>query len=518
VITRDEFADPMWRLSNLYHLVDEDGQDFAFRPNEEQLDFTRNIWSRNNILKARQLGFTSLCSLLALDQSMFNNNHTSVQIAHTLDDAGKIFRNKVQYAYEHMPPGLRERVPLRQQAAGKELLFRNGSSVAVTTSARGGTTQFLHVSELGKIARRYPEKAKEILTGSFESVPVTGIIVVESTAEGNAGAYHDLTMQALEASRDKRRLSALDFRLHFYPWYKKAAYRLDPNLVAMTHEDTAYFDRVERVLGVRLDPAQRAWYVIKRRTAGREMLREYPATPEEAFARTLEGSIYADQMTVLRRLDRIGSVPIRDDVPVNTFWDLGSSAGNATAIWLHQRVGAADRFIGYMGDTGKGLRHWWTKLLEFQAQHGFTRWGVHHLPHDGKANLQGAELTNRVEILESLGQETADDRKGFSPGEVVGVKRTSDLTLAIETTQNRMVDVYIDEERCREGVRGLDNYQFEWDEARGQFNRAPLHNWASNPADAFRQWAQGYNPEGPRDVQQRMGHQTRGGGYVRGGY
>lgn len=511
-----EWADPLWRLSNLYHVTDEDGRDFAFRPNEEQLDFYRRLWYRNDILKARQLGFTTWCSLIALDQCLFNENFTAVQIAHTLDDAGKIFRNKVEYAYNHLPAGLRERIPLKQTAAGKELLFKNGSSASVTTSARGGTTQFLHVSEFGKIARRYPEKAREILTGSFESVPSTGIIVVESTAEGNAGAYYDLTMEALAAAQSKRELKSLDFRLHFYPWYKKSSYQLDPSGVAFTPEDQAYFDKLERVLGQTISLRQRAWYVTKRKTVGRDMLREYPATPKEAFQQSVEGAIYAEEMAVLRRLGRIGQVPIRDDVPMNTFWDLGGSAGNATAIWFHQRYGSTDRFCWFDQSTGKGLRYFWERMLDLQRTHGF-RWGTHYLPHDGKANLQGAELVNRVEILEALGQEQADIQRGFYAGEVVGVPRTSDLELAIQLTKRKMGgEVYIDEVNCADGVRALDNYQYEWDEGKGKYGRSPLHNWASNPADAFRQWAQGYDPSGPmKDSQADPGSGVR---YVRGGY
>lgn len=514
----DEWADPLWRLSNIYHVTDEDARDFAFKPNEEQLDFYRNLWFRNDILKARQLGFTTWCSLIGLDQCLFNENFTSVQIAHTLDDAGKIFRNKVAYAYEHLPAGLIERIPLKQQSAGKELLFKNGSSASVTTSARGGTTQFLHISEFGKIARRYPEKAREILTGSFESVPSNGIIVVESTAEGNAGAYYDITMEALESARKKRALTKFDFRLHFYPWFKKEAYRLDDSN-DIPHDDAAYFDKLQRVLGITLERRQRAWYSAKKRTAKQDMLREYPSTPEEAFQQSVEGSIYADEMAILRKLGRIGKVPVRSDVVMNTFWDLGGSAGNATAIWFHQRYGAADRFVGFMQDTGKGLRHFWDKMLIWQKLHGF-RWGTHHLPHDGKANLQGAELINRVEILESLGQETADMVKGFHPGEVVGVKRTTDLELAIQLTKQKMMgDVFIDEEECAEGIRAMDNYQYEWNESAGRYARSPLHNWCSNPADAFRQWAQGFSPEGPRDAaSQALAAAAAGGGFVKGGY
>ncbi|EIR76717.1 terminase large subunit [Yersinia pestis PY-34] len=65
-----------------------------------------------------------------------------------------------------------------------EYVFKNGGSVTVSTSFRGGTLYSLHVSEFGKICAKYPDKAKEIVTGAFEAVPLGGKITLESTAEG----------------------------------------------------------------------------------------------------------------------------------------------------------------------------------------------------------------------------------------------------------------------------------------------------------------------------------------------
>jgi len=55
-------------------------------------------------------------------------------------------------------------------------------------------------------------------------------------------------------------------------------------------------------------------------------------------------------------------------------------------------------------------------------------------------------------------------------------------------------------ERCAEGNKTVDNYQNEWNERTGTFRNHPVHNWASNGADAFRQFAQGY-----RHIKKRKG-------------
>ena len=48
-----------------------------------------------------------------------------------------------------------------------------------------------------------------------------------------------------------------------------------------------------------------------------------------------------------------------------------------------------------------------------------------------------------------------------------------------------------DEERCKDGIRGLENYRREWDDKQKVWKNNPLHDWASNPADAFRYFGVG---------------------------
>jgi len=52
---------------------------------------------QNVILKARQLGFTTFIQIFMLDACLFNSNIRAGTIAHKLDDAKTIFRDKVKY-------------------------------------------------------------------------------------------------------------------------------------------------------------------------------------------------------------------------------------------------------------------------------------------------------------------------------------------------------------------------------------------------------------------------------------
>ena len=82
-LTLDDILGPRWRdlalrLDNLYCLVNEHGKAVESHPNEEQRDFIAHLHTPNIILKARQLGFSTLMQVLELDQALFNANHNGV--------------------------------------------------------------------------------------------------------------------------------------------------------------------------------------------------------------------------------------------------------------------------------------------------------------------------------------------------------------------------------------------------------------------------------------------------------
>lgn len=495
---RAQFADPWWRLCHLYSIVNDEGLEMRFQPNDEQRDFFDRLWNRNLILKARQLGFTTFVDLLALDQCVFVPNTTAAIIAHSLDDAQRIFRAKVLAPYRRLPEIARQLAPLVKESAS-ELVFANGSSISVSTSVRSGTVHFLHVSEMGKIVRKYPERSREIVTGSFEAVPKDGIIVVESTAEGTSGWFHD-AVQAAKRSRAQQSVETpLDFRLHFYPWHKKQGYRLADEGVIFTDTQLAYFERIERELSIRLDPAQRAWYVKKQQVLGEDMLREYPSSEEESFAQSTEGRIYGKEMLLLRSMGRLGRVPVRPGIAVNTFWDLG--VNDLNTIWLHQRVGAMNRFLRYFAGANEGMRHYWELLERWRSEHD-AKWGRHYLPHDGDTRIQGYEVTTRKAILEECGA------RG-----VQIVPRISDKRTGIELVRRILPECEFDEEGCIEGIACLDNYSREWDESRGTWSSDPRHDQWSHGADSFRQFAQAFQPD-----EQRVAPREQPLTYSRAGY
>jgi hypothetical protein len=476
------WADPWWRICNLYRIVDETNQEVAFKPNAEQEDLYRNLHYRNLILKARQLGFTTFLCILALDQCLFNKNFSAGIIAHNREDAEKFFRNKVMFAYDRIPQALQTAVSVVKRTES-QVTFSNGSTLYVSTSFRGGTLQFLHVSEFGKICRKWPEKAKEIVTGAFESVAAGNMLFVESTAEGMGGYFFDYSMEALRMKREKAALSRLDWRLHFYPWYAKSAYALEAQGVIVSDKQEQYFRELQAKNNIALSPEQKAWWVKKKQTLLNDMGREYPGTPEEAFEQAIDGAVYGEQMTRIRELGRITKVPYQVGVPVNTFWDLGT--GDSTAIWLHQRVGLQNRWLKYTEDSHRGLEYWW-RWLKAWADERSASFGTHYLPHDADHNTQGEVIETPKTILTRLGMR-----------HIQIVPRVLDLAVGIDQTRQALPsDNWFDAEDCAPGIRCLDAYQYEWDDKLGRWKDRPLHNWASHGADAWRQFAQGYKPTG----------------------
>jgi hypothetical protein len=191
----DQFSDRRWRLANLYYITDERGHRVLFQMNQAQEHLFNEMHYQNVILKARQLGFTTFIQLFILDAAVFNSNIRCGTIAHTLNDAQTIFRDKVRYPYDNLPEGIRAVVPTVKDSAS-ELLLANNSAIRVGTSLRSGTLQYLHVSEYGKLCAKYPEKAREVRTGALNTVHSGQIVFIESTAEGQEGHYFELCQKA----------------------------------------------------------------------------------------------------------------------------------------------------------------------------------------------------------------------------------------------------------------------------------------------------------------------------------
>lgn len=462
----EQWQDPLWRLSNLYYIVNKEGEKVKFVPNSAQLDYLHEATSEDIILKARQLGFTTLMCLIGLDEALFIPTHRVAIIAHTLTDANKIFETKVKFPYENLPDALRERVAAKNDRAGV-LNFNNGSSISVATSARSDTLQRLHVSEFGKICAKYPKKAREIVTGSFPAVgknPKT----IESTAEGQEGYFFDFSQKAMRGEPG--------FKFHFKAWWTNPDYVADPAAVRFLPEHDAYFAKLEYEEKIKTTRQQQAWWIKEERTLGGDMKRENPSTPKEAFEQAIEGAYFATQLAHADKRGMIGRFPYDPRFPVNTFWDLGRNDLNT--IWLHQRIGDRNRFIGYYENSGEHLSHY-TRWLEDWRKEMDAGWGDHYWPHDG----------SRQDLFLENGRLGEAEKHGLRPKIV---SRTSSKMDAIEAARTVFPSCDFDETDCAVGIKRLRHYRKEWDEGREVFKSSPRHDINSHGADGFMTFACGF--------------------------
>lgn len=487
-------ADPYWRVFSgcLYKIMikgddDEDVEAESyvvpFKPNDAQKRFIDRLWHRNIILKARQLGFTTLIAILWLDHALFNADQRCGIIAQGLKEAEAIFRDKVKFAYDNLPVEIRERFPLARDSASELLFAHNNSSVKVGVSMRSGTIHRLHVSEFGKICAEFPKKAKEVMTGSIPAVPASGILVIESTAEGRDGDFFRLTQAAQKHFYSRKKLSSKDYRLHFYAWWQEDNYRVNSQTVDITDEEHEYFDLVEMIakrdmgIDLKLDPDQRAWYVAIKNSdfvgAEERMWQEYPSFPDEPFQVSTEGHYYAKDMLVLRK--RGGICHIDElDIPVDTFWDIGNSDG--CAIWFLQHLNGQDRWIRYYEAHNETLKHYVAQLRSY----GYV-FGTHFLPHDAGHKRLSDTNKSTAEMLQDL-----------MPGEdFVVLDAIPELMAGIHQTRAAMKGYYFDEVNCQLGIKRIEGYKKIFSTKDNRYtNRPNKANGCSEGADALRQHAQ----------------------------
>lgn len=480
---------PMWRLSHLYQIMikgddeDEDDNDVlvqTFVPNEAQLHFINNYHFRTIILKARQLGFTTFVSVYFLDCALFRKNIRAGMIAQTGPIAQRLFRDKVKFAYENLPVELLEIMPLKRDSAEELLFAHNGSSIWVSTSMRGGTLQYLHVSEFGKICADFPVRAEEVIKGALPAVPKNGIVIIESTAEGREGWFYKMVMRAQALLNKAVKLAPKQFKLLFYPWWKNKEYRVDPQSVVITEDDHEYFDKVEGETGIPLTLEQRAWYVFTRDEdfSGdiEAMYQEYPSTSEEPFLVSALGTYYAQQIALARKQKRIRDfLPVAPGVPCITCWDIGNSDG--TAIWVTQQIGPEIRVVDFIEGWGEPYSYF-AKILA-EKEYIYDR---HLLPHDATHQRQGQkDNKSPEEMLQEL-----------MPGHRFDiVPRIEDVNWGIQQTRDLWPELMFDESKCKNGLIHLQSYKKKWNERQQVWSDQPDKSGGhSEAADALRQLGQ----------------------------
>jgi hypothetical protein len=147
-------------------------------------------------------------------------------------------------------------------------------------------------------------------------------------------------------------------------------------------------------------------------------------------------------------------------------------------VWFHQYAALEHRFIDYLQNTGKTL-DWYAREIQ---KRGYLLGNI-YLPHDGGDKSVVTNLTAESEM------------KRLFPGVKVRiVPRVSQLQMGIDAARSSIAESYFHEVQCSEGIECLENYRKKWNETLGNWSDEPVHDKYSHGADAYRQFAQGWEP------------------------
>lgn len=299
-----------------------------FVPKRAQRHYFANWSSRDLILKARQLGFSTLIQLDHLNTALTVPDIKCATIANTVPNAEELF-TKIDYAYRNLPEPLKQTIGTETDNVRKLTFKHNNSSIVVSNSARSGTVQRLHISELAHMSTHLRE---EVFTGSLQAVAKNGYAVIESTANGLDELY-DLWNGAVSGENE--------WKPHFYGWFWDDDYTATPpesndwkkDYLTLAKQYNLIAD-IQKVL--QLTDSQFYWYYLKTRSIKAKVKQEYPSTAEEAFLTTGSGvfNLYALQQLANK---------VRD--PIDVMYD------GALLIWSYPEAGR-DYVIGC--DTSEG--------------------------------------------------------------------------------------------------------------------------------------------------------------------
>ncbi|MBT2277239.1 terminase family protein [Priestia megaterium] len=206
---------------NFIQIIDNENNSVPFVLNEEQEQFLNDKEKFNIILKARQLGFTTMSLAYMLYLACTKPNTSYIIVTHHNNVTKSLF-TKLKKMYRSLPhkefEGLFPQIEINNR---DELSLDNGSRIVVATaqgedSFRGNTFQLIHFSEMAF----YPEnKQAEIIGASIPALAKNpdSAIIIESTANG----LNEYQRMFTKAFRSKESV----WKAHFYSWMAEAYHK-----------------------------------------------------------------------------------------------------------------------------------------------------------------------------------------------------------------------------------------------------------------------------------------------------
>lgn len=263
------------------------------------------------ILKARQLGFSTLTEGLIFHACATRRNVNALIVAHREDATANLFRMSKLF-YDELPAPVK---PMLRASNAQELVFENPSKLRSEREARPGlrsrircataggrgigrsdTLQCVHLSEYAFWPDGADGKAST-LAGILQAVPsLPGtMVVIESTANG---------FEDFKERWDAAVAGENDFEPVFFAWFENPDYSMP---VVPGTEWTPEERDLKAAYQLTDEQLQwRRWCIANNCGGSLDMFRqEYPASPGEAFLHS--GTGVFDNEQIVLRLERLPS-------------------------------------------------------------------------------------------------------------------------------------------------------------------------------------------------------------------
>ena len=261
------------------------------------------------ILKARQLGFSTLTEGLIFHACATRKNVNALIVAHREDATANLFRMSKLF-YDELPAPVK---PMLRASNAQELVFENPSKLRSERQARPGlrsrircataggrgigrsdTLQCVHLSEYAFWPDGADGKAST-LAGILQAVPsLPGtMVVIESTANG---------FEDFKERWDAAVAGENDFEPVFFAWFENPDYSMP---VVPGTEWTPEERDLKAAYQLTDEQLQwRRWCIANNCGGSLDMFRqEYPASPGEAFLHS--GTGVFDNEQIVLRLERL---------------------------------------------------------------------------------------------------------------------------------------------------------------------------------------------------------------------
>jgi phage terminase large subunit len=233
-----------------------------------------------------------------------------------------------------------------------------------------------------------------------------------------------------------------------------------------------------------------------------------------SFEAAVLGAVWGAELATLTKEGRFKKFDHDPQYPVFAALDIGNK--DATSIWFYQVIANEIRFIDYLSDNFKTVDYFVSQMTGITTEidivegqlvikrHGDEEGATHRkkyryeqvfLPHDAAAKRFGSKKTVEEQFRECFGHSK------------VRVLPAISVADGIKYVRQMLKKTWISTD-CDEGFEALKAYQFEYDDKKEKFKDIPLHNWASDPSDAFRYaaigWRQYYPEPQPEKREQKL--------------